>query len=58
MERSMSPQAAPPRTVLVTGVSRELSRRYARGLAALGEAGGVRRVIGLDAVPNINYQKI
>lgn len=47
----MSPQAAPPRTVLVTGVSRELSRRYARGLAALGEAGGVRRVIGLDAVP-------
>lgn len=51
MERSSLPAAAEPRTILVTGVSRELSRRYARGLAALGEAGGVRRVIGLDAVP-------
>ncbi|MFZ2502730.1 MAG: NAD-dependent epimerase/dehydratase family protein [Nocardioides sp.] len=41
----------PARTILVTGVSRDLGRRFARGLAARGPAGGVQRVIGVDAVP-------
>ncbi len=36
------------RTVLVTGVSRDIGRRYARSLA---EHPGVDRVIGVDAVP-------
>ena len=34
--------------VLVTGVSRDLGRRYARALAA---SDGVDRVIGVDVVP-------
>lgn len=40
--------AADARTVLVTGVSRDLGRRFARRMAAQP---GVRRVIGVDAVP-------
>ncbi len=36
------------KVVLVTGVSRDLGRRFARALAA---APGVRRVIGVDVVP-------
>ncbi len=36
------------RVVLVTGVSRDLGRRYARALAA---EPGIARVIGVDAVP-------
>ncbi len=40
--------AADARTVLVTGVSRDLGRRFARRMAAQP---GVRRVIGVDVVP-------
>ncbi|VXC30642.1 NAD-dependent epimerase/dehydratase family protein [Nocardioides sp. AX2bis] len=40
--------AADARTVLVTGVSRDLGRRFARRIAAQP---GVRRVIGVDVVP-------
>ncbi len=39
---------AQDRTVLVTGVSRDLGRRFARRIAANP---GVRRVIGVDVVP-------
>ncbi len=40
--------AGDARTVLVTGVSRDLGRRFARRMAAQPD---VRRVIGVDAVP-------
>ena len=40
--------AAPGKVVLVTGVSRDLGRRYARALTA---EPGVDRVIGVDVVP-------
>ncbi len=40
--------SAAGKVVLVTGVSRDLGRRYARALAAVP---GIRRVIGVDVVP-------
>jgi UDP-glucose 4-epimerase len=44
----MANVAQPPRVVLVTGVSRDLGRRFARSIAA---DPSVARVIGVDVVP-------
>jgi UDP-glucose 4-epimerase len=44
----MANAAQPPRVVLVTGVSRDLGRRFARSVAA---DPSVARVIGVDVVP-------
>ncbi|MEX0426234.1 NAD-dependent epimerase/dehydratase family protein [Nocardioides sp. DS6] len=47
-ERAAGPAGRPGRVVLVTGVSRDLGRRFARAAA---DHPGVERVIGVDVVP-------
>lgn len=39
------------RVVLVTGLSRDLSSRFARLLAELGDTAGIDKVVGIDVVP-------
>lgn len=39
------------RVVLVTGLSRDLSSRFARLLAQLGDTAGIDKVVGIDVVP-------
>lgn len=39
------------RVVLVTGLARDLSSRFARRLAVMGEPAGIDKVVGIDVVP-------
>ncbi len=39
------------RIVLVTGLSQDLSSRFARRLAVMGESAGIDKVVGIDVVP-------